>query len=35
MESRVIEQTMYDYFKLVGKTAIVTGEMCIRDRSWE
>lgn len=25
MESRVIEQTMYDYFKLVGKTAIITG----------
>ena len=25
MESKVIEQTMYDYFKLVGKTAIVTG----------
>lgn len=25
MESTVIEQTMYDYFQLVGKTAIVTG----------
>ena len=25
METRVIEQTMYNYFKLVGKTAIVTG----------
>ena len=25
MESKVIEQTMYNYFQLVGKTAIVTG----------
>lgn len=25
MESNVIEQTMYNYFQLVGKTAIVTG----------
>lgn len=25
MEAKKIEQTMYDYFKLVGKTAIVTG----------
>lgn len=25
MENKVIEQAMYDYFKLVGKTAIVTG----------
>ena len=25
MESKVIEQAMYSYFKLLGKTAIVTG----------
>ena len=25
MEAKVIEQAMYDYFQLVGKTAIVTG----------